>query len=124
MLLPCFQLSPSQCNIAVVKFHRNLCEIPYGGHQTGSSYNFGSKADRNVVSSAITMFSGVAVKMKLRPSCYFVDIYLKFNMAAMKKVAILNNSCRHFELLIDFDENTAKSILHCDDAPGKHGTNT
>ena len=31
---------------------------------------------------------------------------------------------RHFEFLIDFDENTAKSILHCDGDPRKHGTST
>ena len=73
-----------------MKFHRKQCEIQYGGRQTGSSYNFGSKADRNVVSSVSTMFSGVAVTMQYRPSCYVVDIYLKFNMAATKKAAILN----------------------------------
>jgi hypothetical protein len=68
------------------------CVNQYGGRKTGNSYNFGSKADRNVVSGVTTMFSRVAVTMKHRPSCYFVDIYLKFNMAARKLASILNLS--------------------------------
>ena len=36
----------------------------YVGRETGSSYNFGPIADRNVISNVTTMFSGVAVTMQ------------------------------------------------------------
>jgi len=57
-------------------------EMETGLFQTGSSYNFGPIADRDVVSSATTMFSGVAVTMQHQLSCHFVDIFEKFKMAA------------------------------------------
>jgi hypothetical protein len=75
-----------------VKIHRNLCEIQYGGRQTGSSYNFGPIADRNVVSSATAMFSGVVVTMQYRLPSNFVGICVKFNMAATKQAIVLNFS--------------------------------
>ena len=53
----------------------------YGGRETGSSYNFRPVADRNVISNAITIFSGVAVTMQYRLSCNFIEINVKFNMA-------------------------------------------
>ena len=73
----------------------------YGGRETGSSYNFWPVAGRNVISNATTMFSGVAVTMQYRLSCNFIEIYVKFNMAA----AIYNVDCfrfvgRHLELLV------------------------
>ena len=45
-----------------------MCENQYGGRETGSSYNFGPVADRNVISSVTTMFSNVVVTMQYRPS--------------------------------------------------------
>ena len=38
--------------------------------------------DRDVVSSATTMFSGVAITMQHQLRCHFVDIFEKFKMAA------------------------------------------
>ena len=57
-------------------------EMETGLFQTGSSYNFGPITDRDVVSSATTMFSGVAVTMQHQLRCRFVDIFEKFKMAA------------------------------------------
>ena len=57
-------------------------EMETGFFQTGSSYNFGSITDRDVVSSATTMFSGVAVTMQHQSLCHFVDIFEKFKMEA------------------------------------------
>ena len=53
-----------------------------GGRETGSSYNFWPVAGRNVISNATTMFSGVAVTTQYRLSSNFIEIYVKFNMAA------------------------------------------
>jgi len=58
--------------------------------QTGSSYNFYPIEDRNVVSSATAMFSGVAVTMQHRLPSIFIEIYEKFNMAAGFVAAILS----------------------------------
>ena len=38
----------------------------YGGRETGSSYNVGPVAGKNLISNASTMFSGVAVSMQYR----------------------------------------------------------
>jgi len=78
--------------IKVIFFGTVMYVNQYGGRETGSSYNFGPISDRNVVSSATTMFSRVAVIMQYRSSCYFVEIYVKFNMAVAKPAAILNFS--------------------------------
>ena len=77
---------------AVVKINRNLSEMQYGGRQTRSGYNFGPIADKNVVSSATTMFSGIAVTMQHRPPSNFIEVYEKFSMAANFVAAILNFS--------------------------------
>ncbi len=61
----------------------------YGGRETGSSYNFWPVAGRNVISSATTMFSGVAVTMQYRMSCNFIEIYVEFNMAADMQCGLL-----------------------------------
>ena len=61
----------------------------YGGRETGSSYNIGSGADRNVISNVATMFSGMAVTMQYRPSWNFIEIYVKYNMAAAKPEVVI-----------------------------------
>ena len=75
--------------LTVVKIHRNLCEIQYGGRQTGSGYNFGPIADKKVVSSATSKFSEIAVTMQHQLPSNFIEIYEKFYMAAGFVAAIL-----------------------------------
>jgi len=73
----------------VMNSNRNLCEIQYGCCQTGCSYNFGVTADRSLVSSANTMFSGVAITMQYGQSWNLIEIYVEFNIAAAKPEIVI-----------------------------------
>ena len=60
-----------------------------GGCETGSSYNFGSGADRNVITNVTAAFSWVAVTMQHRLPSNLIEIFGKFSMAAGFVAAIL-----------------------------------
>lgn len=75
-----------------------MCENQYGGRETGSSYNFGPVADRNVISSVTTMFSRVVVTMQYRPSWNFIKIYVKYNMAAVKPEVVITLVQKQIEM--------------------------
>jgi len=61
----------------------------YGVRKTGSSRNFGSAADKKVISNATSMFLGVVVTMKYRPLWYFIKFYVKYNMAVAKPEIVI-----------------------------------
>ena len=75
-----------------------MCENQYGGRETGSSYNFGPVADRNVISSVTTMFSKVVVTMQYRLSRNFIKIYVKYNMAAVKPEVVITLVQKQIEM--------------------------
>ena len=82
-LKPMFSRSLNLMDILLIMIdYGKYPEMETGLFQTGSSYNFGPITDRDVVSSATTMFSGIAVTMQHQLRCHFVDIIEKFKMAA------------------------------------------
>jgi hypothetical protein len=70
----------------------------YGGRETGSSYNFGSAGDRNVISNGPTMFSRVVVTMKYRPLWNFIEFYVKYNMGTNKPEVVITMDQRQIEM--------------------------